>query len=424
MRCSYCERETDVLVTYADGVSVCLDCKAAERDRIEAAFADVYGPEYAELATYQRGGPMTRKPYQDTDEWREERRGGYGASDAPILVEGDEAAWQHLHGEKLGIVPGRVANETMEWGKRLEDVIARAYAERTGVALRRVNRLVRHPDLPYVFASLDRMSPGNRPVEIKKWGFKTDAFGPEGSDIVPTSWLYQVQQQAAVTGADAIEIAVLFAGSKLEAFTVGRDESLIAEIIGLETAAWAFVLRGEMPPYPGQAPKRVVLAEDEVEVDEVIAAVRFRSTTTTPSKRRPRTSASIVEGLIRELLADAGGAKGVLPDGRRVTIAHRPQADRESVAWELVAKAYRKAIEENDTAVDEQNEMPLLRLDLDAIESMFTTTKPGARPLRITIREGHEMTLPSRQPASLSASRRARPSATSNRSSCKATLRP
>ena len=65
------------------------------------------------------------------------------------------------------------------------------YAERTGIKLQRVNRLVRHPDLPYVFASLDRMSPGNRPVEIKKWGFKTDAFGPEGSDIVPTSWLYQ-----------------------------------------------------------------------------------------------------------------------------------------------------------------------------------------------------------------------------------------
>ena len=53
-------------------------------------------------------------------------------------------------------------------------------------------------------------------------------------------------------------------------FTVGRNESLIAEIIGLETAAWAFVQRGEMPPWPGQAPKRVIIAEDEVELDEVL----------------------------------------------------------------------------------------------------------------------------------------------------------
>ena len=56
MRCAYCERETDVLVTYGDGVSVCLPCKAAERNRVEAAFAEVYGPEYAELATYQAEG--------------------------------------------------------------------------------------------------------------------------------------------------------------------------------------------------------------------------------------------------------------------------------------------------------------------------------------------------------------------------------
>ena len=56
MRCSYCERETDVLVTYGDGVSVCLPCRAAEQSRVEAEFRKVYGPGYAELATYQAEG--------------------------------------------------------------------------------------------------------------------------------------------------------------------------------------------------------------------------------------------------------------------------------------------------------------------------------------------------------------------------------
>ena len=73
---------------------------------------------------------------------------------------------------------------------------------------------------------------------------------------------------------------------------------------------------------------------------------------------------------IREQLADAGGAKGVLPDGRRVTVSYRPQADRESVAWELVAKAYRKGIEDG-----EWNGQTLPDADLDAIESMFTTAQ-------------------------------------------------
>ena len=56
MRCSYCERATDVLVTYADGVSVCLPCRAAERERVEDEFKKVYGPEYANLATWQAEG--------------------------------------------------------------------------------------------------------------------------------------------------------------------------------------------------------------------------------------------------------------------------------------------------------------------------------------------------------------------------------
>ena len=56
MRCSYCERETDVLVTYADGVSLCLTCRTAEQTRVEDAFRDVYGPDFAALATYQAEG--------------------------------------------------------------------------------------------------------------------------------------------------------------------------------------------------------------------------------------------------------------------------------------------------------------------------------------------------------------------------------
>lgn len=56
MRCDYCERTTDVLVTYGDGTSVCLDCRNREQDRVEAEFRKVYGPEYALLATYNAEG--------------------------------------------------------------------------------------------------------------------------------------------------------------------------------------------------------------------------------------------------------------------------------------------------------------------------------------------------------------------------------
>lgn len=332
---------------------------------------------------------MTREQYQGSEAWHAERRSGYGASDAPVLVLGTEADWRQLHGEKLGLIPPREATETMDLGKRLEGVILKAAAERSGPIVR-VNRIVRHPELPYVFASLDgrRKRGDRRPVEVKKWGWKGDDWGPAGSDIIPLRILYQVQQQAAVTGADAVDVIVLFGGSKIEEFTVGFDRSIVDELIGLETAAWAFVERGEMPPFPGEAPKRIVLAHDEVALDGMLTAMVAEYDTYRTAAKVAETDEETARSRIREYLADAGGAKGVLPDGRTVSIAHRPQEPRTTVAWELVAKAYRQWIEDTDKAFG--FEPTLLRPDLDAIESMFTSTAAPIRPLRVTIGKGKQ----------------------------------
>jgi putative phage-type endonuclease len=329
---------------------------------------------------------MTRPGDQRTPEWYAERRTGYGASDAPILIEGDEAAWRQLHGEKLGLLPPREGNETMQLGIALEDTIARIAAERYGWKLNRVNRIVRHPDLPYVFASLDRRRAGDRiPVEVKKWSHKGDDWGPDGSDVVPPRILYQVQQQAAVTGADAVEVVTLFGGAKLERFTVGRDGTIIDEILALEAAAWQYVARGEMPPWPGQAPQRIVLAHDEVPVDEELAelvAWHERMKVTADDAKRHLDQA---KDALRERLADAGGAKGP-----GISISHRPTEPGHKVAWELVAKAYRSAIEQSRDWVRQggpvETPIAVMSADLDAIESMFTTTTAPMRPLRVTVK--------------------------------------
>lgn len=319
---------------------------------------------------------MPRTAYQGTPAWLEERRTGYGASDAPILIEGDEGAWRQLHGEKLGLLPDREASETMDLGKRIEHVILRLAAERLGEPIVRVNRIIRHPELPYVFASLDgRRKRGNRrPIEIKKWAFKGEEWGPAGSDVVPTRILYQVQQQIAVTGADGVDLFVLFGGAKVEPFTVGRDQSMIDEILELETAAWAYVTRGEMPPWPGQAPKRIVLAADEIAIDDTIRNLVDIHETADAQAKGAAQELKDAKARLRAALADVGAARGVMPDGRRVSVTHRPQDPSERTNWELVASASRKHL----AAVDPS-------FDLDAIESMFTTTSAGQRPLRVTL---------------------------------------
>ena len=345
---------------------------------------------------------MGRQPYQSTEAWRAERRTGYGASDAPILVEGDEAAWRQLHGEKLGLLPDRAATETMDLGKRLEHTILRMGAEREGWRAVRVNRILRHPDLAYVFASLDGRKIGDRrPIEVKKWGFKSDDWGPAGSDIVPVRILYQVQQQAAVTVADAVELLVLFGGSKLERFTIGRDQSLIDELLELETAAWAFVARGEMPPWPGQAPRRITLAADEIPVDDTILNLVDVYTAADERAKVAAQDLDDAKDRLRAVLADVGGAKGVLPDGRRLSISHRPQEPAQKVTWELVASAYRKALESHRPLLSDGHlgcscgwvaepggidwREHAISADPDTLESLFTVTAAGARPLRINI---------------------------------------
>jgi hypothetical protein len=183
-----------------------------------------------------------------------------------------------------------------------------------------------------------------------------------------------VQQQAAVTGADAVEVVTLFGGAKLERFTVGRDGTIIDEILALEAAAWQYVARGEMPPWPGQAPQRIVLAHDEVPVDEELAKLAEWHEMQKRLADTAKADLDATKDRIRERLADAGGAKGP-----GISISHRPTEPGHKVAWELVAKAYRKAIET-------KGEWPIDITDLDAIESMFTTTTAPMRPLRVTVK--------------------------------------
>ena len=320
-----------------------------------------------------------RRRYQGTQEWLDERRTGYGASDVPILVEGDEERWRLLHAVKLGLVPDPEATETMELGKRLEDVIAQMAAERLGEPMVRVNRLVRHRELQYVFASLDRRRKrgDRRPLEVKKWAFKGDELGPEGSDQVPDRIFWQVQQQAAVTDADVVDVAVLFAGSKVELFHVGRDEGEIDSILELETAAWAYVARGEMPPWPGEAAKRVYLREDEVPADEVVTSLVAAALDAKAAAERTAKEEAAVKGRLREVLADVGGARGVLPSGVPFTVSHRPNKDSSTTPWQQIAAGYRRRL----------LELGVPAAELDFAESALTTVSPGARPIRISTKE-------------------------------------
>lgn len=323
----------------------------------------------------------TRSPAQGSAAWRDWRRGGYGASDAPTLVLGDEEAWRRLHAEKLGLIPDPEATEPMHWGLLLEDVVAKRYEEETGERVERRRLLIEHPELSMVRASLDRRRKRDRViVEIKVYGWRTDEFGADGSDQVPERMWYQVQQQLAASGWDQADLAVYFGASRtkrLGIFRIGRDGVAIEELLALEQETWAFVARGEMPPWPGPTPERVKLKADEIPADDGLIELVYEHDIRKVQADVALANLDEVKDALRTRLVEVGGTRGALPDGRTFTVSHRQNKDGSQTGWEDVARGYRRRL----------LELGVPESELDLPVTALTVTKPGARPLVVRIKQ-------------------------------------
>lgn len=320
-----------------------------------------------------------------TPEWHTERRGGIGSSDAPIIT--GDAPWGDLltlYAVKSGIIDEPAFdNPQTEWGRRLEDVVAEWFTESTGKKVRRVNRVLRHRDHDWMRASLDRAVVGEKAVvEIKTRRYPDDEWGPSGTSEIPAHYLVQVQHQLAVTGYDLAYVPVLFAGSDPRLYTVQRDDELIASLIELE-AEFTECVRTGAAPEPLIRKQRAVVPIREGEIlttEDTPLALGLEGVYHLRAEIKERKAdLATAEDAVKTLMGPVTAARfGPF----RAT--YKPNADSHPVRWELVAAAYRKAIEQARGAVVLTD---LDELDLDAIESLFTDTKPGARVLRITRKE-------------------------------------
>lgn len=221
------------------------------------------------------------------DEWLENRKKTIGGTDAPALFEGmlenesfgDDAAasvlysnlnlrealelspYQTLWGlwmEKKGLVPDsyRKENTRMNWGTRLEDVIAYGIAEEHGLTIRKANRYLLHPYIERMGASLDfeaeitiNSQSFHVPFEIKNVsGEETRKWTTlEQQRTVPPHIAIQVQHQIAVTGAPFALIGVLFGGNNAELLLMHRKGDIVRVIETAVNDFWAKFDADEAP---------------------------------------------------------------------------------------------------------------------------------------------------------------------------------
>jgi len=175
---------------------------------------------------------------QSTAEWLSWRRGGIGASDAPVVM--GLSPWQK-EGELLLLKTGqkveRPANDAMQRGKRLEPVARLAYVKHTGIGVEPMCVQSREHD--WLRASLDGLSPdGQHVVEIKCPGEKDHSLASSGR--VPDKYYPQLQHILAVTGLGEIYYWSFRFGHTV-LLKVDRDDAFIAALLEKEIAFWAKV---------------------------------------------------------------------------------------------------------------------------------------------------------------------------------------
>jgi len=188
----------------------------------------------------------------ERQEWLLARREGLGASEVASVC---GVGWKtplEVYLEKTGEVPDRDSPEK-RMGRLLEPVVAQMYAEKTGREVYPPARSMNfHPQLEWLFASLDRLSDGGgetRDLECKAVRTLSDQWGESGTDLVPLDYMAQVQVQLAVTGLDRCDLAALFWPDDLRVYEIERDDKLIGSIIRICCDFWQRVLDRD-PPSP------------------------------------------------------------------------------------------------------------------------------------------------------------------------------
>lgn len=134
------------------------------------------------------------------------------------------------------------------WNMLLEPLIAAVYTKRTGRRLRRVEVFQAHKTIPWMLASVKwKLMDTPRPELFECLSVSRDDVA-SWSEGVPVHLRWSITHMLAVTGAHAVDIAVLLGGAELRIFRMERDDELIEMLIEKETAFWRSVVTCEALP--------------------------------------------------------------------------------------------------------------------------------------------------------------------------------
>lgn len=272
------------------------------------------------------------------EQWLEKRAGGIGGSDAAAVL--GLNPWKSaytLWAEKSGLVlePNLDEIEHIEWGKVLEEPIAKRYVRETSRTLIDHGRYaIQIHDLhPFMHCTIDReIMPinGNGPgdLSVKNAGEFQRCHWEEEP---PLHYQAQLQHELAVTGMQWGSFAALIGGNKFRWMDMPRNDKFLRFLIEKEEEFWDRVMRGEPPPTDASDSTREVLLRLYPRDTGASKALPFEAADWLERRRKLKedekgTKAALqeVENQIKAAIGEA--SIGMLPDGSGFSWKHQHRA--------------------------------------------------------------------------------------------------
>ena len=195
---------------------------------------------------------LCRTANLDRAGWLAARKAGVGGSEiAAVAGVSRYSNAAKVYHDKISDVIDTPENEAMYWGNKLEDVVAKEFAERTGMKIRKVNAILQHPEYPWMLANLDRLIVGKPEMILEcKTAGAYAAKDWEGG-ATPDAYRLQVLWYMAVTGLQKAHIAALIGGQQFITREIERDEEIIGYLIKIGADFWQMVQDRQMPAVDG-----------------------------------------------------------------------------------------------------------------------------------------------------------------------------
>lgn len=315
----------------------------------------------------------TTKNEANKDAWLEKRKHYITGTDAGKLIGvspwgGKFAVWL----DKTGRAAPVVETPAMKAGKKFESAILQTYAEEMNCKLEHVDgyNLITCDKYPRLGASLDGWNHDLQiPVDAKNIKWKNEKWGDAWTDQFPEYYKAQLQVQMMVTGATFAHLAVMFSGQDFFIYSMEYDEDMAQKILDASDEFWPFVERDKMPEADGSDDTTdyikneyaVGRADEEKDpTEEILEALKDLQKAKLDEKDA-QTRKAEAENKIKVYMGDATVINGVC--------TWKNNKDSVKTDWEQVAGVALASM-----SAEDQKKL------IDA----YTTTKPGARVLRIT----------------------------------------